>query len=296
VGFDKDYVAKFLGFLGHREAGGVTEVRFFSKERYAFINNRQVFVGRVVSGYYDDYDKLAGDVEPFDGKANIYVTLNPCRPELLARAANRLQFDAKITTGDDDILCDLWFPFDTDPVRPSDISSTEEELRAALAKRDEVAEFLSPWAPVVKGVSGNGGHGLILLPGYPNTRKARQAKERLTRFLSDRFSDWEVDESGRMILRKDGVSVDNTVFNLSRIWKLYGTIACKGDNVPDRPYRLSHLDIMDVKPVDLYAMLDEIIPPEEEENIAPLMICLSFSRYPNLRCISIQRETLLSHA
>jgi len=134
-------------------------------------------------------------------------------------------------------------------VRPAGISSSDVELQSALAKRDEVTEFLSPWAKTVKGMSGNGGHGLIRLTGYPNSEGTRKAKERLTRFLSDRFSDARV-------------SVDNTVFNMSRIWKLYGTLACKGDSIPDRPHRRSHLDIMSVEPTDLYAHLDEIIPEE----------------------------------
>ena len=250
--FDKDYIARVLEFLGHREAGGVTEVRIFPKERY--LGHR--YVGKVVSGYYNDYEKLARDIRVFDGKANIYVTLNPCRAELLARAANRLRFSAQITTGDSGILADVWFPFDVDPIRPAGISSSDSELQLALLNRDEVAEFLSSWASVVKGMSGNGGHGLIRLPGYPNSEETRRAKERLTRFLSERFSDARV-------------SVDTTVFNMSRIWKLYGTLACKGDSIPGRPYRRSHLYIPSmIEPVDLYAHLDEIIPPEEEKPVS----------------------------
>ena len=70
---------KVLELLGHSEAGGVTEVRIFPKERYLFINNKYCYVGKVVSGYYDDYEKLAQDIEPFDGRGNIYVTINPCK-------------------------------------------------------------------------------------------------------------------------------------------------------------------------------------------------------------------------
>jgi hypothetical protein len=39
----------------------------------------------------------------------------------------------------------------------------------------------------------------------------------------------------------DDVAVDQTVFNAGRITKLYGTLACKGDNLPDRPHRRSRL-------------------------------------------------------
>jgi len=280
MGFDVDYIVEFLEFLGHREVGGVTEVRIFPKERYLFIKSKRRYVGKVVSGYYNDYEKLVKDVEVFDGKASIYVTINPCKPELVSRAANKLKFSAKVTTSDNDILCDLWFPFDTDPVRAVGISSTNDELMAALAKRDEVSEFLSRWAPIVKGMSGNGGHGLIRLPGDANNQETRQAKRRLTHFLSDTFSDWEVDSDGDFIMsqrgkklpRQDGVSVDNTVYNMSRIWKLYGTLACKGDNTPERPHRRSHLMIRDVKPVDLYAHLHEIILKEESPGLQPIPV------------------------
>jgi len=276
---DKDYIVKVLELFGHQKAGGVTEVRILPKDRYISINGKRIYVGRIVSGYYNDYDKLAVDVQPFDGKGNIYITINPCRPELLARAVNRLQLDARVTTCDDDTLSDLWFVYDTDPIRPAEISSTKEELNLALAKRDQIAEYLSRWACVVKGMSGNGGHGLIRLPGYPNNQKTRQAKERLTQFLSERFSDWQrngngnpvSDRRGNRILRINGVSVDSTVFNMSRIWKLYGTIACKGDSIPERPHRRSYLEIQDVKPVDLYAHLDDIIPAkyERRQHVTP---------------------------
>jgi len=237
-------------------------------------------VGKVVSGYYNDYRQLARDIEPFDRKASIYITINPCKPELLTRSPNRLRFSAKATTSDDDILCDLWFPVDTDPVRPAGISSTDDELQMVLAKRDEVAEFLSSWTETVKGMSGNGGHGLIRLVGYLNNHETRQAKQRLLHFLSDRFSDWEVDgngkfklaKRGRKILCQNGVSVDNTVFNMSRIWKLYGTLACKGNNTRRRPHRRSYLDIRSVKPVDLYAYIDEIIPKEEKHESQPFAV------------------------
>ena len=284
MNFHRGYIMRVLEFLGHLEAGGVTEVRIFPKERHIRINGRRQYVGKVVSGYYNDYRRLARDIEPFDGKASIYITINPCKSELLTRSPNRLRFSAKVTTSDDYILCDLWFPIDTDPVRPAGISSTDDELKSALAKRDEVAEFLSRRNGTVRGMSGNGGHGLIRLPGYPNVLRTRQAKQRLLHFLSDRFSDWEVDGNGRFILdsrgrkllRQNGVSVDSTVFNMSRIWKLYGTLAYKGDDTSYRPHRRSYLDILDVKPVDLYAYLDEIILKRESHI---------------LQAISVQRKT-----
>lgn len=249
--FDPEYIQKVIEFLEHRETGGITEVRIFPKDRYLIINGRREYVGKTVSGYYDDYVKLAKDIQPFDGKASIYVTINPVKPALLARYNNRLEYNATHTTSDDDILIDLWFPYDADPIRPADISSTDTELEATLAKRDEVAQFLAQWTASIKGMSGNGGHGLIRLVGYPNNQETRQAKEKLTHFLSEKFTD-------------GCVSLDNTVFNMARIWKLYGVMSTKGDNVPDRPHRRAYLEIPEVvpEPIDLYSHIDEIIPPD----------------------------------
>jgi hypothetical protein len=35
------------------------------------------------------------------------------------------------------------------------------------------------------------------------------------------------------------VVVDQSTFNASRVWKLYGTVCCKGDNSPEFPHRLA---------------------------------------------------------
>src|SRR5262249_16019924 len=37
------------------------------------------------------------------------------------------------------------------------------------------------------------------------------------------------------------VKVDRKVYNPARIWKLYGTLAAKGDAIPGRPHRLSRI-------------------------------------------------------
>ncbi len=46
----------------------------------------------------DGTAKIAQDVKAFDGKGNIYFTLNPVNPDLLARAANRLKYSVETTT------------------------------------------------------------------------------------------------------------------------------------------------------------------------------------------------------
>ena len=37
------------------------------------------------------------------------------------------------------------------------------------------------------------------------------------------------------------VKIDEGVHNSARIWKLPGTLACKGDNTPERPHRIAQM-------------------------------------------------------
>jgi phage/plasmid-associated DNA primase len=48
-------------------------------------------------------------------------------------------------------------------------------------------------------------------------------------------------EALAMYFSDSAVALDVSVFNAARIWKVYGTLACKGDHLPERPHRLSRL-------------------------------------------------------
>ena len=249
-----------LKFFGHLEAGGVTEVRILPKERYLVLNGRREYVGRTVSGYYNDYVKLVEDISSFDGKGSIYFTLNPCKQELMYRATNRLEFAVTQTTTDDDILCDLWFPIDIDPVTPvAGISSSDMELSSVIKKQGEIISYFAHLKiDCVPAKSGNGCHLLIRMIPYPNETDIREQKKALMQFLSEKFSDEEV-------------NVDNAVHNMGRIWKLYGTMACKGDPSEERPHRRSKLYLPDEPPhpVDLYTMTEHILPPKTPPKSLP---------------------------
>jgi hypothetical protein len=185
---------------------------------------------RTDSGYFNDFDKLAERAAQFDG-APLYVTLNPVVPALLARAANRVEPWAKVSTGDQDILSRRRFLIDFDPKRPSGISATDQEHAAALARCEECRAWLLalgvPEGALVAADSGNGGH-LLGQIDLPNDEENRILLERFLAAVAFEFND-------------NVVEVDVKTANAARITKLYGTIACKGDNVPDRPHRRSRL-------------------------------------------------------
>jgi len=219
------------------EPGEVFEVRIPRTERSA-----------TVSGYFNDPAIAAAAISKWDHKApGIYVTLNPCVPALLARAENRLKERAKDATGDNDIARRYWLLIDVDFRRPTGISATNEELKSAGKLARRVKEYLEGecgWPAGVLVMSGNGAHLLYRLD-LPNDMASRDLVKRVLEALAAHF-----DEPA-------GAGIDTMVFNASRIVKVPGTWACKGDDVEERPHRQSQvLDWpKEMQPVSLSALV-----------------------------------------
>src|SRR4051812_43973522 len=58
-----------------------------------------------VSGYFNDLGRMASFADRWSGAAPaVYLTINPVKPALLARAANRIEPRASSTTADHDVL------------------------------------------------------------------------------------------------------------------------------------------------------------------------------------------------
>jgi hypothetical protein len=184
-----------------------------------------------VSGYFDDLDKLARAATGLTKAKGIYVTPNPLKPALLSRASNRLRAVDRQDplTADHDVLARRWLLIDCDPVRPAGISSTDEEHELALARMRAYHAWLreQDWPAGLEADSGNGGH-LLCPVDLPNDEVSTQLLKRCLEALAHRFDDAHV-------------TIDRTVYNAARIWKLYGTMARKGDNTVERPHRLSRL-------------------------------------------------------
>jgi len=73
----------------------------------------------------------AGRGDPRDGwkRAGSLRHPEPVKPDLLARASNRVKAFAETTTSDSDILERRWMLVDCDPVRPAGISSSRPNSR-----------------------------------------------------------------------------------------------------------------------------------------------------------------------
>ena len=220
----------------------VTELRILNTPR------------KTISGYYDNMDLLAIQAAAWSGAAPVYITLNPVKPELLVRAQNCTVDHASTTTGDQDIVKRIWLPIDLDPKRRSGISSTNEEHEAAHERALQVVEFTESlgWPDPIWADSGNGAH-LLYRIDLPNDDASRQLIERTLQALDIKFSD-------------EKVTVDTGVYNAARIWKLYGTIACKGDNTQERPHRLAQIievpRLLQVVTVEQLQVLANMVPVE----------------------------------
>jgi hypothetical protein len=194
--------------------------------------------GRIDSGYFDDFSLLADAAVSLDKRADVtgvYWTLNPVNPDCLHRAKNRMREWASkskggATTSDKEILERRFILLDFDGSnRPAGISATWEELEAAKDKALRVARFLAgrKWEAPIAAMSGNGYH-LLYRTELPNDRKSA---ELIRKFLA----------SLSLMFDGDDIKIDTSVFNASRIVKVYGTMAKKGDDTKERPHRRSIL-------------------------------------------------------
>jgi hypothetical protein len=185
-----------------------------------------------VSGYYDDLEQLARDAATYDGHCKgIYVTLNPVKEALKARSYNHVREGVKDddTTKDKHIVRRVWLPLDFDPERESGISSTNAEHDAALGRTAECRAWLREqgFPEPILADSGNGGHLLYQIDLANDDASGRLVTDFL-KAVAAHFSD-------------DRVKVDTAIYNPARIWKLYGSLARKGDNIAERPHRRSRI-------------------------------------------------------
>jgi hypothetical protein len=177
---------------------------------------------------YEHLDKLAQDAMTWTPKAEgCYVTINPVKADLLARAANRLVKRPKHATTDSEITCRVGLVIDADPKRPPGVSATDAEKAAARERIDRIVAEMARrgWPDPIVADSGNGFHARYKID-LPTDDGG--LIERVLKAANAMFSDAQVE-------------IDAKLFNPSRIIKLYGTLARKGDSVEDRPHRWSRV-------------------------------------------------------
>ncbi|MEQ8791700.1 MAG: hypothetical protein RIC55_35885 [Pirellulaceae bacterium] len=182
----------------------------------------------VHSGYFTDARTAAEAIERVEilEPPGTYILLNPCTPDVVARAANRIKSKAKNTTTDAEITCLRLLLVDVDPVRPAGVSSTVDEMQAAIEVADACRQALEVegWPAPIVGMSGNGAYLLWKLDDLPTSDS--ELLRRVLLGLKARFD-------------TNRATIDEKTFNPSRIAKVLGTVARKGDHTEDRPHRRS---------------------------------------------------------
>ncbi len=181
-----------------------------------------------ISGLFKaNSDNIEKQLARYKGRT-FYQTMNCIDPGCYSRAQREvLMPNPRETTADRDIIGYNWILIDADPVRPSGVSATDNEKE--LARKTARAVYLHlkklGFSEPIAADSGNGFHLLYRI-------KAKIAsKDTIAQFLKV-LDLW---------FSSEAVQIDTAVYNPARITKLYGTIARKGANSPERPHRESKI-------------------------------------------------------
>lgn len=217
---------------------------------------------KTASGYYKNIENLVRDVERMDAedKFQIYFTLNCIEDSCYGREqCEKFIWKPKNTTTDNDIKGRYWILIDLDPKRPAGTSSSNDEYEKAHMKAVEVYRYLMDigfYEPVVCS-SGNGWH--LLLPCKIGiSAETNEVVNKFLKVLSMLFSDESID-------------IDVKVGNPARICKLYGTMAKKGTNIPERPHRMARIvkTPEEIKPnnIEYFKKVADLFPEKEQPSV-----------------------------
>ncbi|MFM9959688.1 MAG: YfjI family protein [Planctomycetaceae bacterium] len=178
------------------------------------------------------------------GAKGVYFLLNPLPAECSGSPAK-----------DADIVQRRWLLIDCDPQRKGTVSATDEEKESARKRMVEVDSFLAEkgWPAPIVADSGNGWHLLfrIDLPADDGG-----LVHRVLKVLASKYDD-------------EAVTIDTKVGNASRICKLYGTLAAKGENTIERPHRMAMIitipTLMEIVPIEMLQRLaSELEKPQQQ--------------------------------
>ena len=174
-----------------------------------------------------DYGGIDGCKSAFEAEAlrlnaigyNIYAVMNPIKSTFTGNAVK-----------DEDISYRDLLLIDIDRVQKAKEPATDEEVEAAKQLADTVMAYLAAneWPDPIRVMSGNGHHLYYVLPAIANDDESKHYVQRLLKTLASEFDN-------------ENVKIDTSVFNASRITKVVGTVARKGVESEDRPYRMARV-------------------------------------------------------
>lgn len=147
---------------------------------------------------------------------NIYIVMNPINDSFTGHSASDKDIAYR-----DLLLIDIDRHDTKNP-------ANEVELEAAKFIAGKIIDYLSNggWDDPIKVMSGNGYHLYYILDNVANSEENKIAIKDFLKGLATKFDN-------------NIVKVDTCVFNASRITKVVGTIARKGEESAERPYRIA---------------------------------------------------------
>lgn len=151
---------------------------------------------------------------------NVYTVMNPIHEGFTGPGAAK----------DDDIRYRDLLLIDIDRVGDTSCPANQAELDAAKVLALEIRDYLADrdWPKPIVLMSANGYHLYYILEGIPNDLESASLVRRFLKNLANRFDN-------------SLVEVDTVVYNASRITKVPGTVARKGIETYDRPYRMAEV-------------------------------------------------------
>lgn len=210
------------------------------------------------SGYFKNVDNIVRELPKFSN-GNVYFVLNSINDACYSREQmERFVEKPKNTTVDNDITLRNWLLIDVDPKRATGVSATDEEKNYAKKCINNVFSFLRDigFAEPIVCDSGNGFH-LLYKIQIENNEQNKLLLQVILQVLDMYFSD-------------DKCDIDKSVFNASRITKLYGTDSKKGNSTQDRPHRESGIirvpNEIKITPYQLLLKVSEMLPKPEQKS------------------------------
>lgn len=217
VKFDEDQIRKEI----RQKPPGIYELRIIMTD---FFNTK-------LSCYFpsESPDSMIDQIKkwnyPSNCCVNFYLTINPVKEYCRAREQYNSLRKTRVMTQQDDVDRITWFVVDVDPDHPAGVSASDREKEAARQQAIEVCQYMENIGfknPEIVD-SGNGFH-LKYRIDLSNTAEKRERLRLMTDALHRRFP-----------------MVDRSLKDVSRVLKLPGTIAMKGRNVDERPYRMARI-------------------------------------------------------
>jgi hypothetical protein len=206
------------------------------------------------SGYFRDGETAIRQLKRFDKWTSVCYVPNKSDERCHSRTENEFSCGKNLATSDRDIIRRRFLLIDIDVERPSGISASPEEVEAAGAVGDSIQlQLVAEGMPSpIRCFSGNGHHLMfrIDLPAGDGG-----VVQRLLQQLSVRFG-------------VAGVKIDQTTFNAARIWKLPGTLACKGGDTEERPHRMADITFIP-QPIEV-ADLSVLVEPTNDVEPKPV--------------------------